>query len=81
MCERFCVEQRQKSSHLTNKKYLFINSQNLFYLIIFNLCFVFSKKQVNLLNAQSNLNQATYDAKNAELKLLQLTGELLNTEF
>ena len=41
----------------------------------------FRQAQVNLLNAQSNLNQATYDAKNAELKLLQLTGELLNTEF
>lgn len=41
----------------------------------------FRQAQVNLLNAQSNLNQATYDAKNAELKLLQLTGELLNTEL
>jgi len=41
----------------------------------------FRQAQVNLLNAQSNLNQAKYDAKNAELKLLQLTGELLNTEF
>tara|TARA_R110001583_G_scaffold6491_4_gene32772 strand:+ start:10160 stop:11476 length:1317 start_codon:yes stop_codon:yes gene_type:complete len=41
----------------------------------------FRQAQVNLLNAQSNLNQAKYDAKNAELILLQLTGELLNTEF
>lgn len=41
----------------------------------------FRQAQVNLLNAQFNLNQATYDAKNAELKLLQLTGELLNKEF
>lgn len=41
----------------------------------------FRQAQVNLLNAQSNLNQAKYDAKNAELKLLQLTGELLNTDF
>jgi outer membrane protein TolC len=41
----------------------------------------FRQAQVNLLNAQSNLNQATYDAKNAELKLLQLTGELLNTQL
>ena len=41
----------------------------------------FRQAQVNLLNAQSNLNIATYDAKNAELILLQLTGELLNTEF
>ncbi len=41
----------------------------------------FRLAQVNLLNAQSNLNQAKYDAKNAELKLLQLTGELLNTDF
>lgn len=41
----------------------------------------FRQAQVNLLNAQSNLNLAKYDAKNAELKLLQLTGELLNTKF
>jgi outer membrane protein TolC len=41
----------------------------------------FRQAQINLLNAQSNLNQAKYDAKNAELKLLQLSGELLNTDF
>ncbi|NQV76913.1 MAG: TolC family protein [Lutibacter sp.] len=41
----------------------------------------FRQAQVNLLNAQSNFNLAKYDAKNAELKLLQLTGELLNKEF
>jgi outer membrane protein len=41
----------------------------------------FRQAQVNLLNAQSNLNQAKYTAKNAELKLLQLTGELLNSKF
>ncbi|MDO9039671.1 MAG: TolC family protein, partial [Lutibacter sp.] len=41
----------------------------------------FRQAQVNLLNAQSNLNQATYDAKNAELKLLQLTGAILNMQF
>ncbi len=41
----------------------------------------FRQAQVNLLNAQSNLNQAKYAAKNAELKLLQLTGELLNSKF
>jgi len=41
----------------------------------------FRQAQINLLNAQSNLNSAKYDAKNAELKLLQLSGELLNQEF
>ncbi len=41
----------------------------------------FRQAQVNLLNARSNLNLAKYDAKNAELKLLQLTGELLNFDF
>lgn len=41
----------------------------------------FRQAQVNLLNAKSNLNSAKYDAKNAELKLLQLSGELLNQEF
>ncbi|REE81937.1 outer membrane protein TolC [Lutibacter oceani] len=41
----------------------------------------FRQAQINLLNAQSNLNIAKYDAKNAELVLLQLSGELLNTSF
>ena len=41
----------------------------------------FRQAQINLLNAKSNLNNAKYDAKNAELKLLQLTGELINTKF
>jgi outer membrane protein TolC len=37
--------------------------------------------QINLLNAQTNKNFAKYDAKLAELQLLQLTGQLLNTEL
>ena len=41
----------------------------------------FRQAQINLLNAQSNLSQAKYNAKNAELKLLQLTGNLLNIKF
>jgi len=41
----------------------------------------FRQAQVNLLNAQSNLNKAKYDAKNAELNLLQLSGGLLNSKF
>ncbi|WP_372792180.1 TolC family protein [Lutibacter sp.] len=41
----------------------------------------FRQAQVNLFNAQSNFNLAKYDAKNAELKLLQLSGELLSQEF
>ena len=41
----------------------------------------FRQAQINLLNAQSNLNQSKFDAKNAELLILQLSGELLNTEF
>ena len=41
----------------------------------------FRQAQINLLNAQSNLNAAKYDAKNAELILLQLSGELLDTNF
>ncbi|MDP3312879.1 TolC family protein [Lutibacter sp.] len=41
----------------------------------------FRQAQINLLNAQSNVNEAKYDAKNAELKLLQLTGDLLTIEF
>lgn len=41
----------------------------------------FRQAQINLLNAKSNLNRAKYDAKNAELKILQLTGDLINTKF
>jgi outer membrane protein TolC len=41
----------------------------------------FRQAQVNLLNAQSSLNQAKFDAKNAELFLIQLTGDLLNYQF
>ncbi|OAB79763.1 TolC family protein [Cochleicola gelatinilyticus] len=37
--------------------------------------------QINLLNAQTNKNQAKYEAKLAELELLQLTGQLLNIEW
>jgi outer membrane protein TolC len=39
------------------------------------------QSQVNLLNAQTSTNLAKYDAKLAELELLQLTGQLLNIEF
>lgn len=37
--------------------------------------------QINLLNAQTSKNLAKYNAKLAELRLLQLTGQLLNIEF
>ena len=37
--------------------------------------------QINLLNAQTNKNLAKYEAKLAELELLQLTGQLLNIEL
>ncbi|MGI9547520.1 MAG: TolC family protein [Flavobacteriaceae bacterium] len=39
----------------------------------------FRQAQVNLLNAQTSKNLAKYNAKLAELQLLQLTGQLLNT--
>lgn len=41
----------------------------------------FRLAQINLLNAQTNKNLAKYDAKLAELQLLQLTGQLLNVDF
>ena len=41
----------------------------------------FRQAQINLINAQTNMNKAKYDAKLAELQLLQLTGQLLNVEF
>lgn len=41
----------------------------------------FRQAQINLLNAQTNKNLAKYDAKLAELQLLQLTGQLLNVNF
>ena len=37
--------------------------------------------QINLLNAETNKNLAKYEAKLAELELLQLTGQLLNVDF
>jgi outer membrane protein TolC len=37
--------------------------------------------QINLLNSQTNKNLAKYQAKLAELQLLQLTGQLLNVEL
>lgn len=42
---------------------------------------VFRQAQVNLINARLSYNQAKYSAKNAEVALLQLSGNLLNTEF
>jgi outer membrane protein TolC len=41
----------------------------------------FRQAQVNLLNAGLIYNEAKYAAKNAELALLQLSGNLLNSEF
>jgi len=41
----------------------------------------FRQAQINLLNAQTNKNLAKYDAKLAEIQLLQLTGQLLNVAF
>jgi len=41
----------------------------------------FRQAQINLLNAQTNKNLAKYDAKLAELQLLQLTGQLLNIQI
>ncbi len=41
----------------------------------------FRQAQLNLLNALTVKNAAKYSAKIAEAQLLQLTGQLLNTEF
>lgn len=41
----------------------------------------FRQAQLNLLNAELSRNQAKYDAKLAELSVLQLSGELLNVEL
>jgi len=41
----------------------------------------FRQAQLNLLNAELSRNQAKYQAKLAELDLLQLSGELLNVTF
>ncbi|RAJ15190.1 TolC family protein [Olleya aquimaris] len=41
----------------------------------------FRQAQLNLLNAELSRNQAKYQAKLAELQLLQLSGELLNVDF
>ncbi|MEO1050914.1 MAG: TolC family protein [Bacteroidota bacterium] len=41
----------------------------------------FRQAQINLLNAQTSRNQAKYDAKLAELTLLQLSGLILDADF
>ncbi|MEY8848128.1 TolC family protein [Psychroserpens sp. XS_ASV72] len=41
----------------------------------------FRQAQLNLLNAELSRNQAKYDAKLAELNVLQLSGELLNVQI
>lgn len=41
----------------------------------------FRQAQLNLLNAELSRNQAKYNAKLAELTILQLSGELLNVEL
>ena len=41
----------------------------------------FRQAQINLLNTQTALNNAKYDAKLIELELLQLSGQLLDVEF
>ena len=41
----------------------------------------FRQAQINLQNARTSYNLAKYDAKLAELQLLQLTGQLLNVDF
>jgi len=41
----------------------------------------FRQAQINLLNTQTALNNAKYDAKLIELGLLQLSGQLLNVDF
>ena len=41
----------------------------------------FRQAQINLINAETNKNLAKYEAKFAELQLLQQVGQLLNIEF
>lgn len=41
----------------------------------------FRQAQLNLLQAELSANQAKYQAKLAELELLQISGELMNTAF
>ncbi len=41
----------------------------------------FRQAQLNLISAELSRNQAKYDAKLAELRILQLSGDLLNVDF
>lgn len=41
----------------------------------------FREAQLNLMNAETNLNTAKYNAKLAEIELLRLAGQLLNVNF
>ena len=62
------VQTNQRNFERTNEQYKLgqINS------IDFRLA------QINLLNAERDLSQSKYDAKNAEYQLLYLAGNLLN---
>lgn len=69
-----------EQTNLTTNKRNFERSQELFKLGQIT-SIQFRQAQLNLLNAETNLNKAKYEAKIAEIILLQLSGNLLNTPF
>ena len=73
------ILQAEETNLATNKRN-FERSQELFKIGQIT-SIQFRQAQLNLLNAETNLNKATYEAKIAEIILLQLSGNLLNTPF
>ena len=69
--ERKNLETNQRNFDRTKEQYQLGQVTNI----------VFRQAQFNLLTAQLNYSQARYSAKNAELALLQLSGEILEAEF
>ena len=71
IAQRKNLETNQRNFDRTKEQYLLGQINSIF----------FRQAQLNLLNAQVNYNQSRYSAKTAELGLLQLSGDLLQSEL
>jgi outer membrane protein TolC len=71
---------KAEETNLATNNRNFERSQELFKIGQIN-SIQFRQAQVNLLNAENNLNKAKFEAKMAEVYLLQLSGNLLNAPF
>ncbi|MDP3353280.1 MAG: TolC family protein, partial [Flavobacteriaceae bacterium] len=71
---------KAEETNLATNKHNFERTQELFKLGQIT-SIQFRQAQVNLLNVETNLNKAKYEAKIAEIILLQLSGKLLSAPF